>query len=51
MDELITDYGGVPGLQSEAPTVNKVGITVVDLNGKTYWAAYIIDKWQGIGEG
>jgi hypothetical protein len=24
---------------------------VVDINDKTYWAAYIIDKWQGIGDG
>ena len=47
----IKDYGGVPGLHEDDPVVNKVGITVVDINDKTYWAAYIIDKWQGIGDG
>lgn len=51
VDELIKDYGGVPGLHEDDPVVNKVGITVVDINDKTYWAAYIIDKWQGIGDG
>ena len=51
VDELIKDYGGVPGLHEDNPVVNKVGITVVDINDKTYWAAYIIDKWQGIGDG
>lgn len=51
VDELIKDYGGVPGLHEDDPVVNKVGITMVDINDKTYWAAYIIDKWQGIGDG